>query len=66
MTKHSPATATLHWLLDGRTGDARWTAWLLAIGLDMGFKLDPPNPYLHDEAGDNRAKGTPRVDIPAR
>ncbi|MDW8486957.1 hypothetical protein [Bifidobacterium thermophilum] len=61
-----PATATLRWLLDGWTGGARWAAWLLVIGLDMGFKLDPPNPYSHDEAGDNRAEGTPRVDIPVR
>lgn len=61
-----PATANLRWLLDGRTGGARWAAWLLVIGLDMGFKLTPPDPYLHDEAGDNRAEGTPRVDIPAR
>lgn len=59
-----PATATLRWLLDGRTGGARWAAWLSAIGLDMGFKLTLPDPYSHDESGDNRAKGTPRVDIP--
>lgn len=61
-----PATTNLRWLLDGRTGGARWSAWLLAIGLDMGFKLTPPASYSHDESGDNRAKGTPRVDIPAR
>ena len=44
---------------DGRHGclPSAWT-W--------GFKLDPPNPYSHDESGDNRAKGTLRVDIPAR
>ena len=58
-----------------RTSAGCWTggrvtpggaSWLLAIGLDMGFKLTPPDPYSHDESGDNRAKGTPRVDIPAR
>ena len=61
-----PATATLRWLLDGRTGGARWAAWLLAIGLDMGFRLDPPDPYSHDQTGDDRAQDTPGTDIPAR
>lgn len=53
-----PATANLRWLLDGRTGGARWAAWLLAIGLDMGFKLTPPDPYIHTTS---RAAIVPRV-----
>lgn len=61
-----PATATLGWLLDGRTGGARLTAWLLAVGLGLGFRLDPPDPYSHGQAGDDRADGTPRADIPAQ
>lgn len=39
------ARTDMGWLLDERTGGARWSAWLLAVGLDMGFKPETPNPY---------------------
>lgn len=40
-----PQAATLSWLLDARTGGARLSAWLLAVGLDMGFRLHGPDPF---------------------
>lgn len=41
-----PQSATLSWLLDARTGGARLSAWLLAVGLDMGFRLHGPDPFM--------------------
>lgn len=40
-----PQAATLSWLLDARTDGARLSAWLLAVGLDMGYRLHGPNPF---------------------
>lgn len=40
-----PATANLGWLLDERTRGARLSAWLLAVALDLGYRLPGPDPY---------------------
>lgn len=40
-----PATANLGWLLDERTKGARLSAWLLAVALDLGYRLPGPDPY---------------------
>ena len=40
---------SLAWVLDGRTGGARLSAWLLAVSLREGVELPGPNPYLFAE-----------------
>lgn len=40
-----PGSVTLAWLLDARTRGARLSAWLLAIALDLGYRLPGPDPY---------------------
>lgn len=40
-----PATTNLGWLLDERTKGARLSAWLLAVALDLGYRLPGPDPY---------------------
>lgn len=40
-----PATATMGWLLDARTKGARWSAWMLAVALGLGFRLGHPDPW---------------------
>ena len=40
-----PARANLGWLLDERTKGARLSAWLLAVALDLGYRLPGPDPY---------------------
>jgi hypothetical protein len=44
-TEVNPAKADMGWLLDGRTGGARFAAWCLAVGLDLGFELASPSPW---------------------
>lgn len=44
-TVSSYARVDLGWILDARTKGARWSAWLIAMALDLGFQLEGPNPY---------------------
>lgn len=62
-----PGDVTMGWILDARTQGARLAAWLLAIGLDMGFQLTGPDPYhgggSHaEQTGGDRAQ--PAQDLP--
>ena len=42
---NSASKVTVGWLLDERTSGARLSAWLLAVALDLGYRLPGPDPY---------------------
>jgi hypothetical protein len=55
-----PGNATLAWLLDGRTDGARLSAWLLAVALDLGYRLKGPDPY-HVQPASTPAAAVPSL-----
>lgn len=40
-----PEKITLSWLLDAKTNGVRWSAWLVAVSVDLGYRIQGPDPF---------------------